>query len=143
MTNNALTWPRDNVWPQSTSNDLQNRKFHKIIVFLDNMQHWPKNCDPKSEKIKMQKIENFTPRRRLNMSGSSTDSMDVEFAAGKFFLIFFLNIQKSHFRQKNCSVKISDLLWKKNKKIQWHPSIFTSGIFKDYETALFISGLDY
>ena len=33
----------------------------------------------------MQKIENFTPRRRLNMSGSSTDSMDVEFAAGKFF----------------------------------------------------------
>ena len=34
---------------------------------------------------KMQKIEIFTPRRRLNMSGSSTDSMDVEFAAGKFF----------------------------------------------------------
>ena len=43
----------------------------------------------------MQKIENFTPRRRLNMSGSSTDSMDVEFAAGKFF--FFKKIKKGHF----------------------------------------------
>ena len=44
----------------------------------------------------MQKIENFTPRRRLNMSGSSTDSMDVEFAAGKFFW----KIQKCYFRRK-------------------------------------------
>ena len=50
----------------------------------------------------MQKIENFTPRRRLNMSGSSTDSMDVEFAAGKFFfekVIFVKNeisVKNSH-----------------------------------------------
>ena len=93
--------------------------------------------DPKSEKIKMQKIENFTPRRRLNMSGSSTDSMDVEFAAGKFFF------RKSHFRQKwDFGQNFSSA-----KKLQffdrWHPNILTSGLFKDYETALFISGLDY
>ena len=131
-----------------------------------------KTKSQKHKFTKMQKIENFTPRRRLNMSGSSTDSMDVEFAAGKFFekirkskLLFS---SKNQFLVENqnsivfCHTFFSVKNWKitlsVQKSLKWDFASFVyeyaifdryilnSGIlvfFKDYETALFISGLDY